>query len=60
MGDLLRFNRAEVDLWAKQEAAGDLDYLRPAVIVSVRTGLRRSELLRLKVDHINFGNASKF
>jgi integrase len=39
---------------------GDLDYLRPAVIVSVGTGLRKSELLRLKVDHVNFSNASKF
>lgn len=39
---------------------GDLDYLRPAVIVSVGTGLRKSELLRLQVDHINLGNASKF
>src|SRR5215208_3697993 len=38
---------------------GDLDYLRPA-IVSVGTGLRKSELLRLKVDHVNFSNASKF
>src|SRR6266496_845272 len=39
---------------------GDLDYLRPAVIVSVGTGLRKSELLRIEVDHVNFGNASKF
>jgi len=36
---------------------GDLDYLRPAVIVSVGTGLRTSELLRLKVDHVNFSEA---
>ncbi|HEX6190491.1 MAG TPA: site-specific integrase, partial [Pyrinomonadaceae bacterium] len=39
---------------------GDLDYLRPAVIVSTGTGLRKSELLRLQADHINLGSGSKF
>lgn len=39
---------------------GDLDYLRPAVIVSVGTGLRKSELLRLAVEHVNFSDAPKF
>ncbi len=39
---------------------GELDYLRPAVILSLGTGLRKSELLRLAVDHLNFGNVPKF
>ncbi len=39
---------------------GELDYLRPAVIVSIGTGLRKSELLRLAVDHVNFSNVPKF
>lgn len=43
-----------------QALTADLDYLRPAVIVSVGTGLRKSELLRLEVNHVNFGKASKF
>jgi integrase len=38
----------------------DLDYLRSAVMVSVGTGLRKSELLRLEVKHVNFGKASTF
>lgn len=39
---------------------GELEYLRSAVVVSIGTGLRRSELLRLQVDQINFSNAPKF
>jgi integrase len=39
---------------------GKLDYLGPAVIVSIGTGLRKSELLRLAVDHVNFSNVPKF
>ena len=38
----------------------DLNYLRPAVIVSVGTGLRKSELLRLEVEHINFSDVPRF
>jgi integrase len=39
---------------------GELDYLRPAVMVSIGTGMRKSELLRLAVDHVNFSNLPKF
>lgn len=39
---------------------GGLDYLRSAVVVSIGTGLRKSELLRLAVDHVNFSNVPKF
>jgi integrase len=34
--------------------------LRPAVIVSVGTGLRKSELLRLEVEHLNFSDVPRF
>jgi integrase len=39
---------------------GELRYLRPAVVVSIGTGLRKSELLRLQADQINFSDAPKF
>ena len=39
---------------------GDLEYLRAPIIVSLGTGLRKSELLSLKVDEINFGQLPFF
>jgi len=39
---------------------GDLEYLRVPVIVSLGTGLRKSELLSLKVGEINFGQLPVF
>jgi integrase len=33
---------------------GELSYLFSAVVISLATGLRKSELLRLKVEHVNF------
>jgi integrase len=38
----------------------ELEYLRPAIIVSIGTGMRKSELLRLQADQVNFTTASKF
>ncbi len=40
--------------------AGELSYLLPAVIVSLGTGLRKSELLRLKAGHLNFSSLPIF
>ena len=39
---------------------GDLEYLRVPVVVSLGTGLRKSELLSLKVGEINFGQLPIF
>lgn len=39
---------------------GEFDYLRPAVEVSLGTGLRKSELIGLKVEHVNFGSVPIF
>lgn len=39
---------------------GELSYLAPAVVVALGTGMRKSEQLRLKVEHINFGNIPVF
>jgi integrase len=39
---------------------GDLAFLRPAIILALGTGLRRMEMMRLRVHHINFGNVSVF
>lgn len=39
---------------------GDLQHLRPAVIVSIGAGLRKSELVRLEADHINLSDAPRF
>jgi integrase len=38
----------------------ELEYLRPAVMISIGTGMRKSELLRLQPDQINFSTAPKF
>jgi integrase len=39
---------------------GDLFFLRLPLEVSLGTGLRKSELLGLKGDHINFSNEPRF
>ena len=39
---------------------GDLDYLRAPIVISLNTGLRRSELLSLKASEINLGQMVVF
>jgi len=39
---------------------GKVEHLRPPVIVSIGAGLRKSELLRLTSDHINFSDVPRF
>lgn len=44
----------------KAVLVADLAYLLPAVVVALNTGTRQSEMLGLKVGHINFGDRPIF
>jgi integrase len=39
---------------------GDLAYLKPAIVTALGTGMRKSEQLRMRVEHINFGSVPVF
>lgn len=55
-----RYLTYDEELQLIKALAGGLSYLLPAVVVSLGTGLRKTEQLSLKVEHINFGNIPVF
>ncbi len=59
-GQRERFLTYEEEGRLMEVLTGDLEFLRVPVVVSLGTGLRKSELLSLKVGEINFGQLPIF
>lgn len=55
-----RYLTAEEEPQLMDAIVGELEYLRPAIIVALGTGLRKMEMLSLKVGHINFSSKPVF
>ena len=55
-----RYLMAEEEPQLMAALAGELEYLRPAIIVALGTGLRKMEMLSLRVGHVNFSSKPVF